>query len=214
MPDSFVRLFLVRHGEVEANVTMRYVGRQDDPLNEKGRYQAERLAAAFAELTIDAIYSSPLQRTQNTADAIADATGTVVQVESRLIELDFGDWEGLTRAEVAAGGPTARATLESWEHDPELAVPGGESLVDVQRRMTDLARQLATEHPGKSIVLVSHMGPIKTLVCAALGVTLKTTRRLFLDPATITVVDWSKRPVVRLFNSHAHLGWTDARWMK
>jgi broad specificity phosphatase PhoE len=214
MPDPFVRLFLVRHGEVDANREMRYLGRTDAPLNEVGVRQSEGLGSAFHGIALDAVMASPLRRTLTTAEAISSVTGTPVTSERRLIELDFGEWEGLTRHQVADRGGSARQRLESWEHNPELTVPGGESLTDVQLRMTELAHELLSEFPGGALALVSHMGPIKTLVCAAMQVSLATTRRLFLDPATISVVDWSRRPVVRLFNSHAHLGWNKARWMK
>lgn len=213
MPDPFVRLFLVRHGEVDANVELRYLGRRDDPLNPAGIAQADRLAAAFRELTVDGILASPLRRTVATARAIAAATGAVVVPDGRLVELDFGAWEGLSRQEVLAGGHATPELMARWEADPALPVPGGESLTEVRDRVVGLADELLGARPGSSLVLVTHMGPIKALLCAALGVPFAATRRLFLDPATVTVVDWASRPVVRLFNSHAHLGWTNARWL-
>ena len=79
--------------------------------------------------------------------------------------------------------------------------------------MLDLIGDLSREHQGDWIVLVSHVGPIKALLCAALGVPLAAARHLFLDPATLSVVDWGDHPVVRLFNAHGHLGWDSARWM-
>jgi broad specificity phosphatase PhoE len=73
---------------------------------------------------------------------------------------------------------------------------------------------LVEEFPGVSVALVSHVGPIKALFAAALGISQSASRRLFLDPGTISVIEWSDRPLVRLFNSHAHLGWDSARWMR
>lgn len=213
MPKPFVRLFLVRHGEVDANVELRYLGRRDDPLNPTGCSQADRLASAFSELTLDGILASPLRRTAETARAIAAACSLDVTTDDRLIELDFGSWEGMTRAEVLDLGRATPELLASWEGDPSLRVPGGESLADVRDRVVELADELLAGRPGETLILVTHMGPIKALLCAALGVPFPITRRLFLDPATVTVVDWSARPVVRLFNSHAHLGWASARWL-
>ena len=208
-----VRLYLVRHGEVDANVDLRYLGRRDDPLNALGREQASRLAAAFAELDIDAILASPLRRTLDTAQAIAAASALTVAPDERLVELDFGDWEGLTRQQVLDSGPAARTLLQTWEEDPGNPVPGGESLRDVQRRVVALSGELLATRPGARLVLVTHMGPIKALLAATLGLDFAGTRRMVLDPATVTVIDWSASPVLRLFNSHAHLGWPNARWL-
>lgn len=214
MPDPSVRLFLVRHGEVDANKDLRYLGRRDDPLNATGRAQAGTLGDAFAPLAIDSVLSSPLQRATTTARAIAMASRLDVETDPRLIELDFGLWDGLTRQEVLDSGHATPDLLARWDDDPGIPVPGGESLSSVRHRMVHLADQMLTDRAGANLVLVTHMGPIKAVLCAALDVPFTTTRRMFLDPATVTVVDWSARPIVRLFNSHAHLGWTNARWLR
>jgi probable phosphoglycerate mutase len=213
MHAPFVRLYLVRHGEVDANVDLRYLGRRDDPLNALGTEQAARLAAALAELDVDAILASPLRRALDTAQAIAAASALTVAPDDRLVELDFGDWEGLTRQQVLDSGPAARTLLQTWEEDPGNPVPGGESLRDVQRRVVALAGELLGARTGARLVLVTHMGPIKALLAATLGLGFAGARRMVLDPATVTVIDWSASPVLRLFNSHAHLGWPNARWL-
>ena len=79
--------------------------------------------------------------------------------------------------------------------------------------MRALLAGLAAEHSGAWITLVSHVGPSKALLCAALAAPLTAARRLFLDPGTLSVIDWGEAPVVRLFNAHGHLGWREARWM-
>lgn len=214
MSTGTLRIFLVRHAEAAANVGQRYLGSQDDPLTARGVEQARRLAAAFAPLPIGAVYTSPLQRAASTAAAIAAARGLTPQHDARLREMAFGAWEGLSRAEVLAGGPAAQELLERWEADPAQAPPGGESLADAQQRVVALADELARTAGSAWVVLVSHVGPIKGLLCAALGVPLTAARHMFLDPATISVVDWRPQPVVRLFNAHGHLGWEEARWMR
>jgi broad specificity phosphatase PhoE len=83
----------------------------------------------------------------------------------------------------------------------------------VQDRVVSFANEISSLHPAETVVVVSHMGPIKALLCAALDVPLTTARHVFLDPATVSVVDWSTSPVVRLVNSHSHLGWSNARWL-
>lgn len=208
------RLFLVRHGEVDSNREMRFLGRTDEPLNAVGRWQAADLGGAFGSIAIDALWSSPLGRTMETAEAIADATGAAIRTDGRLTELDFGSWEGLTRNEVREISPEDRARVQTWEADPVIRTPGGESLAELQSRVLTAIGDIVTEYPGASTVIVTHMGPVKVLLCAALGLPLERTRRIFLDPATISVVDWGAEPVVRLINGHGHMGFDRARWLK
>lgn len=214
MPQTaYTRLFLVRHGEATANIEMRYLGSRDDPLTERGTWQATQLAQAFGILPIVAVYTSPLRRAATTAAQIAQACNLSAQEDVRLREGSFGTWEGLTRAEVLDRSQQDGALLTQWEGDPACSPPEGESLQAVQIRTLDCVQELHRHHAGDWIVLVSHVSPIKALLCATLEVPLSAGRRLFLDPATISVVDWGDRPVVRLFNTHAHLGWDAARWM-
>jgi broad specificity phosphatase PhoE len=190
---------------------MRYLGSRDEPLADSGLRQAEMLGEALAPLPVRAVYASPLRRAADTASRIAATREVDVRLEPRLREQCFGEWDGLTRGEILAG--EGREHLLRWEADLGLPPPGGESLTAVQERVLDLVGDLARAHAGDWIALVSHVGPIKALLCAALGVPLAAARRMFLDPATLSVVDWGERPIVRLFNAHAHLGWQAARWM-
>ncbi len=209
------RLILVRHGETIANREYRYIGARDDPLSEHGQAQALQLAEALAVLPVAAVYSSPLQRTYNTAAPVAARHGLEVQTLDDLREINFGAWEGLSHAEVVARSPEDAQQLRTWEQSASIAPPGGESFEAVQERVCAAVERLAQAHPDQAIVLVSHVGPIKALLCAALGASLASALRIFLDPATISVVDWQQRgyATVRLVNSHAHLGWLQARWM-
>ncbi len=207
------RFFLVRHGETAENLRMSYLGTRDEPLTDKGRQQALRLADAFHQLPVRRIVSSPLRRAADTAERIRQACGAELQIDVRLAEGSFGNWEGRTRDEVLKlGGPDA-SLLIRWESDASCSPPGGESIVSIQERMLSLVEELSATCTGNSVVLVSHVGPIKAFLAAVLNIPLQATRRLFLDPATITVVEWGSYPVLRLFNSHAHLGWGSARWM-
>jgi broad specificity phosphatase PhoE len=208
-----LRIFLVRHGETAQNLQMRYLGIRDEPLTSAGRRQARRAAAALSGLSIKAVISSPLCRAADTAARIQKACGGVLRMESRLAEGSFGRWEGLTREEVLALGKKDAALLARWESDPACAPPEGESIQDIQERVLSLLEELRSEFNGSSIVLVSHVGPIKALLAAVLEMPLQSSRRLFLDPGTISVVEWGTQPFLRLFNSHAHLGWASARWM-
>ena len=215
---SRVRLFLVRHGQVSSNRDLRYVGSRDEPLTELGQKQAAALAELMAPLPIAEIRSSPLARAYDTATAIAAAVGIDVVVEQRLREQSYGAWEGLSRDEVRARSTDDWDLLEAWEKDAQVAPPGGESLQAVEQRALDLVadlRSAATEDDMPWIVLVSHVGPIKALLSASLDLSLdRGGRRIFLDPGTVSVVDWGDPPILRLCNSHAHAGWTSARWME
>ena len=209
------RLFIARHGETLANREYRFIGSRDDPLSEHGQVQAAQLAEALAGFPIAAVYSSPMQRAWQTALPVAEQHSLSVQRCDALREGSFGIWEGMNRAEVLARSPEDAQLFYQWGLDPTLAPPGGESMVAMQERVCSGIEQLALAHPDQSIVLVSHVGPIKALMCTALGVPISTSPRIFLDPATISVVDWrdSTHATVRLVNSHAHLGWQQARWM-
>jgi|SRR6266849_9941391 len=208
------RLILVRHGETLANREFRYIGTQDHLLSEQGQLQAEQLAEALSVLPIAAVYSSPLQRAYCTAESIAVRSALAVQVQDGLREGSFGSWEGMSRAEVLARSSEDEQQLLAWERDPDVAPPGGESFAMICERVLTTVEQLAQAHVEQAIVLVSHVGVIKALLCAALGTPLTSSSRIFLDPATISVVDWHPLyPLLRLLNSHAHLGWEQARWM-
>lgn len=211
----FTRLILVRHGETAANREFRYLGLRDDELSAHGQIQAEQLAVALAPLPLAAVYSSPLRRAAATAAAIAASHAFPVRTEPGLRESSFGLWEGMSRAEVLARSAADAQQLLAWEHDPSCAPPEGESFAAVRERIAATVAQLAATHPGETVALVSHVGPIKVLLCEALGAPLSSLFRLFLDPATISVIDWREpHPLVRLLNSHAHLGWEQARWMQ
>ncbi|GAA5184387.1 bifunctional RNase H/acid phosphatase [Rugosimonospora acidiphila] len=201
------RLILVRHGETEMNSQRRYSGRGDVPLNERGLAQARATAARLAALagTVPVVVSSPLSRAAATAALIAAELGDVpVTTDPELIESDFGDWEGLTFTEVREGWP---AHLAKWLDSPAVAPPGGESFRAVDRRVRRVAARVRDAHPGRTVVLVSHVSPIKLLLRDALAAGDAFLYRLHLDPAGVSIVDsWPDGGVaVRTVNDTAHL---------
>ena len=210
------RLYLVRHGETLANREYRYIGTRDDPLSSHGQAQAIQLTEALSGLPVAAVYSSPLRRTYHTALPIAVRHSLEVQRVEDLRECDFGRWEGLSRAEVLESSPEDSQRLREWEQNTSVAPPGGESFEALQQRVCIAVDRLAQAHPDQAIVLVSHVWPIKVLLSAALGAPLSSAFRIFLDPATISLIDWrdAAHATVRLVNSHTHLGWRQARWMR
>jgi phosphoserine phosphatase len=163
--------FLIRHGETEWNRELVYRGRKDLPLSENGRRQIQKLAAALAETPITAIHASPLVRAVDTAQAIAAVKGLEVQTCDELIDMDFGEWEGLSVAEARQRDPEL---YEKWEHDPAaFHAPEGESLAEIQARIRGILTRLAAEYPNQVVALVTHRVVCKLMICEVLGLSSK-----------------------------------------
>ena len=202
-----MRLILVRHGETELTATGRYSGRGDVPLSVRGTAQAKAAAARVAALApkVAAVLTSPLSRCTATARLIAEAVGEPpVIVEADLVECDFGQWEGRTFAEVRERWPLE---LERWLGSAAFAPPGGESFRTVAARVRGLVPRIRSGYPGQTLVVVSHVSPIKLLLRDALGAGDAFLHRLHLDPAGLSIVDsWPDGGVaVRTVNDTAHL---------
>ncbi|MEU5264048.1 bifunctional RNase H/acid phosphatase [Amycolatopsis sp. NPDC021455] len=205
------RLLLLRHGQTEMSALRRYSGRGDVPLTELGQAQAAAAAkrlAATDGLVVDGeavpIISSPLTRTKQTAQAVADALGGRVETHPGLIETDFGEWEGLTFAEAADRDPELH---RSWLGDSSVPPPGGESFDVVHRRVRKARDELIAEHGGRTLVLVSHVTPIKTLLRMGLDAGPQLLFRLHLDLASLSIVEFypDGNASVRLVNDTSHL---------
>ncbi|MFE6162369.1 bifunctional RNase H/acid phosphatase [Streptomyces sp. NPDC056486] len=203
-PATFV---LLRHGETALTPQKRFSGSggTDPSLSDVGREQAERAAAAFAARgTIQAIVSSPLKRCQETAQAVAARIGLDVRVEDGLRETDFGAWEGLTFGEVRERQPEE---LNAWLASPDAAPPGGESFAAVAHRVSEARDRLAAEYAGRTVLLVTHVTPIKTLVRLALGAPPESLFRMELSAASVSAVAYygDGNASVRLLNDTSHL---------
>ncbi|MDM4720159.1 bifunctional RNase H/acid phosphatase [Micromonospora sp. WMMA1363] len=201
------RLILVRHGETEYTEQRRYSGRGDVPLSARGRAQVKATAARVAALapTVAAVVSSPLTRCARTAEAIAAALGgRPVRLDEDLIECDFGAWEGRTFAEVRERWA---GEMDAWLASTRVAPPDGESFAEVAARSRRAVDALRQAYRGETVVVVSHVSPIKLILRDALGAGDTLLHRLFLDAAGISVVDlWSDGGVaVRTVNDTAHL---------
>jgi probable phosphoglycerate mutase len=197
------RLVLIRHGATEHSAARRFSGRNALPLDELGQRQAAALAArSFGEA--GAIVSSPLLRAMQTAEAIASALGLEVEVVDDLIETDFGAWEGLTFAEARARDAEL---LDSWLASPDIAPPGGESFAAVGRRVRKARETVIAKHAEKTVLVVTHVTPIKSLVRFALDAPPSSMFRLHLDTASVSSVDYygDGNSSVRLVNDTSHL---------
>ncbi|MEU9306518.1 bifunctional RNase H/acid phosphatase [Streptomyces sp. NPDC048256] len=204
-PATFV---LLRHGETPLTPQKRFSGSggTDPSLSDVGREQAERVAAALARRgTVQHILASPLARTRETAAAVAARLGLEVTVEDGLIETDFGAWEGLTFGEVRERHPE---DLNAWLADPEAEpTGGGESFAATATRIAATRDRLVAEYVGRTVLLVTHVTPIKTFVRLALGAPSESLFRMELSAASLSAVAYyaDGNASVRLFNDTSHL---------
>jgi broad specificity phosphatase PhoE len=199
------RCLLVRHGQTAMSVARRYSGRGNPPLTSIGLGQAAAVAARLAASSdITAVVSSPLLRARQTADAIGSAVGIPVSELDDLTETDFGAWEGLTFAEAAERNPAAH---RAWLADPSVRSPGGESFDEVHERVSRAGQRIVAEHGGTTVVVVSHVTPIKTLLRIGLAAGPSVLFRLHLDLASLSVVEFypDGNTSVRLVNDTTHL---------
>jgi broad specificity phosphatase PhoE len=162
------QIVLVRHGETEWNRVERFRGRADVPLNETGLAQAEATARRIvSEWQPAAVYSSPLSRAIQTAEAIARPLGLPVQIHRGLADIDYGRWQGLTPDEARAQWPKE---VDAWYCTPQAAsIPGGETLDRVRARAMEAVNKLAARHLGQTIVLVSHTVVNRAILLGVLG---------------------------------------------
>ncbi|MDH5204855.1 MAG: histidine phosphatase family protein [Hylemonella sp.] len=198
---ELTRILAIRHGETAWNVDTRIQGHLDIPLNDTGRWQAERLARALAARNDPphAIYCSDLLRAHDTARAIAGATGAPLLTHTGLRERGFGIFEGRTYVEIEQTWPE---DSEHWRRrTPHWAPEGGESLLVMRERVTRTLHELAARHPGEQIVLVAHGGVLDQLYRLATGLELQAPRtwqlgntavnRLLWTPEGLSLVGWA-----------------------
>lgn len=197
-------LIVVRHGRTAANAGGLLLGRLDVPLDDVGRSQAERLADAVLSgavstgVPVAAVVSSPLERTRSTAAAF----GVPVDVDERLIELDYGDLDGTPLAEVPP------EVWNDWRADPGFVPPGcGESLADLQVRVEEACEHWASvARIEGTVVLVTHVSPIKAAVGWAMGIGSGAAWTTHVDQASLSrITVGGGRRVLRTFNETSHL---------
>ncbi|MEW2304431.1 bifunctional RNase H/acid phosphatase [Streptomyces sp. NPDC006655] len=204
-PATFV---LLRHGETPLTPQKRFSGSggTDPALSEVGLDQARRVGEALARRgTIEAILASPLTRTRQTAAAVADRLGLDVTIDEGLKETDFGAWEGLTFGEVRERHPD---DLTTWLADPQAhPTGGGESFAETATRIAATRDRLVAAYAGRTVLLVTHVTPIKTFVQLALGAPLQSLFRMELSAASLSAVAYyaDGNASVRLFNDTSHL---------
>ncbi|MDF1703584.1 MAG: bifunctional RNase H/acid phosphatase [Aeromicrobium sp.] len=195
-------LVLLRHGVTASTVRRLFCGSggSDPELVEEGREQASRAAAWIARHhQVDAVVASPLRRTRETAGFVARRFGLDVTLEPGVAETAFGAWDGHTFAEIMEQRPEE---MSAWLGSTAVAPPGGETFDAVDERVSRARERLVTEYAGKTVVVVSHVTPIKMMVREALGAPMSAVHTLELAPASISTIVWwpDALPSVRNFS--------------
>ena len=201
---SKLRLFVVRHGETAWSRERRFAGSRDVALEPEGLRQCEAVARALASQVVAAVYASPLERARASAELIAKPHRLPVEIDPAFGEMAFGEWEGLTREEVAARFPAA---YEEWRHAPHLVrIAGGETLAQVAERARGAVQALAASHSGETIVLVTHAIVTRLIVLDALGLGPERLWTVDATPAGITEIEYEPGwATVHRMNTLAHL---------
>jgi ribonuclease H / adenosylcobalamin/alpha-ribazole phosphatase len=205
--DAATLTILLRHGDTRLSPEHRFSGLSDEPLSADGARQVSAAARRLASgAPIDAIVSSPLPRAAVTAAIVAAELGLTTATDDDLRETDFGAWEGLTFTEIQDRWPD---TVVAWQHDPQQAPPGGESFATTACRVNRACERILKEHEGQTVLVVSHITPIKILLCRALDAPLLAMYRFYLGSACINEIQWhgNEYAAVRKVNDTSHLIW-------
>ncbi len=202
-----LRLYLIRHGEVEGVGDGQLLGRTDKPLSARGIGQAEQLAELLSTAHLSAVYSSDLQRANMTAEIITKGSNLKVQVSAAWREIDMGEWEGRTVAVLHHETPEL---IEQVFNDPaSFQYPGGESFSAFTVRVLAGLDELLQIHKNGNVALVTHGGVCRTIISSALGMPTKNLLRLAQDYGCLNLIDWYEaNAMLRLLNCrYEKRGW-------
>ncbi|HSW57500.1 MAG TPA: histidine phosphatase family protein [Dehalococcoidales bacterium] len=198
------KILLVRHGETEKNSSQRYWGKTDVNLGPVGLRQAEQLRDRLAATRIDYVYSSEMRRAVLTARTIASIHGLSEACYPELREIDFGQIEGLNFTEVQQQFPKV---ARMWiERDPALSYPNGESLAQLDFRLSIFRNRLIQHGENEVVMVVAHSGVLRTLICQLLGLETRNRWDFRIDLASLSIVEtFSGAAVLSLLNDTSHL---------
>jgi broad specificity phosphatase PhoE len=209
-PRAPVPVYLVRHGVTPWNRDGLIQGWTDIPLSEVGRLQALRLGMALSKMRFGRVITSTLGRARETADAIAGHQGTEVEVFSELREYSCGEWEGRPYLEVRS---TERERFWAWFNDPDIPMPGGESMTQASARAVPVVRRVLEEMSATAtgpLLIVAHGGINRLIAAHLLGMDLETAKRMRLDNASLSIFEpFLGAYALKLWNSVAHLDGLD-----
>lgn len=196
-------VYLVRHGQTAWNREEVFRGRADIPLNATGRKEAQLTGQYLRGISMDAIYSSPLSRTLETAEAIARYQGKEVQILEGLIDIDFGGWQGISHEVVRE---RYAGLYRQWKESPHLVrFPEGESLEEVRKRALGVVHGVIRDHAGETLVMVSHRVVNKIVICGLLGLDNSHFWQIGQDTGCIDVLEFEEGFTLRCLNDTSHL---------
>ena len=197
-------IYLVRHGQTAWNKEEIFRGRTDVPLDETGLRQAELAGEYFKGMEIRAIYSSPLSRALETAQKIAQSHNIKVQPLQGILDMSFGRWEGQSHLDIQKND---REIYRQWREEPHLVrLPSGESLDDVRVRAMAALEEVIRNHPGKTLILVSHRVVNKVLICGILGLDNSHFWQITQDTTAINLIKYKEgKYILSLMNETCHL---------
>ena len=197
--DKRLRLYLIRHGEVEEAASGRLLGWTDTPLSDRGLEQSRELAETLSTGVLSAVYSSDLQRTRVMADSIAKCSELKVHESPAWREINMGQWEGRTMVSLCDETPQLVARL--FDDPASFEYPGGESFACFTARVLKAVDQLLMTHKSGEVVLVAHGGVCRAIIGSALGIPAKNWLRLAQDYSCLNVIDWyDGNPILQLLN--------------
>ena len=198
------KVYLVRHGQTEWNKKLTFRGRIDIPLNERGHSEAAAIAEALKDKNIDAIYTSSLRRSIETAEPTARFFHIKIIPVEGLIDINYGDWEGLSFNEVKK---RYKDQYKKWEKSPDLVrFPNGETLNEAKERSFSAFKDIVKENPGKSVLIIPHRVINKVLLCAILGLSNSHFWEIKQDTGCINLIEYTRdRFVISTMNDTCHL---------
>ena len=198
------RIYLVRHGQVEGHEKKQYNGQVNVPLTSLGREQSDRVCDSLAQISLDAVYSSDLERSHYCAELIAASHSLDVKARESLRELHVGDWEGRTWSELQEAYPDDwQARLQDLVN---FQVPGGESLQDAADRLRPTIQEIVDNYPEGDVALIAHGGVNRIILLDAIGASLGQAFSIEQDYGCLNIIDYftDGNSVVKLLNSTAH----------
>ncbi len=198
------KIYLVRHGQTEWNKDLTFRGRKDVPLNEQGRKEASAIAETLKDKGIKAIYTSPLARSVETAGPLAEHLELEIITLQGFIDLNFGDWEGLSFSEVRK---RYSDQYEAWENRPEsVRFPSGETLDEARERAFSAFNSIIDKNPEKTLLAIPHRIINKLILCAVLGLSNSHFWKIKQDTGCINLIEHGEGGfVLSLMNDTCHL---------
>ena len=179
-------IIFLRHGQAKNNTERVLAGRTSGvPLTETGKEQAQKAAEFLEHLNVSAIYSSPIERAQNTADIVARHNSLDYAVDERLIELEMGNFTGMRYDDIFSSH--GNVFLKFYQNNPEIANQGIETFSQVKNRITDIVNHVLREHPGENVVLVTHMDPIKAMLSTVIDLSPKILFEMIIANASLNI---------------------------